>query len=108
LGTLRLYGLRHQELLPITFQLSLERSFPSRRFSYQFFQPLEPQKVAALGRQSLVFYLSGVVGIAATLLQLYNAVVLNAFWPFFTAIVLQLIGAMFQFARMILRPPEEQ
>jgi hypothetical protein len=30
----------------------------------------------------------------------------GAFWPFFSGIVLQLIGAMFQFARMIFLPPE--
>jgi len=41
-------------------------------------------KVAALSRR--FFYLSGAVGIAVTLLQLYNAVFLNAFWPFLTAI----------------------
>jgi hypothetical protein len=38
----------------------------------------------------------------ATLLQLYNAAWLGAFWPFFTRIVVQPIAAMFQFARMIL------
>jgi hypothetical protein len=33
------------------------------------------------------------------LLQLYNAAFLGAFWPFFAGIVL--LGALFQFARMI-------
>jgi hypothetical protein len=52
-----------------------------------------------------VFYLFGILGVASTLLQLWNAVWLGAFWPFFTGIVFQLIAAMFQFARMILMLP---
>jgi len=55
---------------------------------------------------NFIFYFVATLGIAATLLQLYNAAFLGAFWPFFTGIVLQLIGAMFQFARMILQSPE--
>ena len=60
------------------------------------------QRVSA----NFIFYFVATLGIAATLLQLYNAAFLGAFWPFFTGIVLQLIGAMFQFARMILQPPK--
>ena len=55
---------------------------------------------------NFIFYLFATLGIGATLLQLCNAVWFGAFWPFFSGIVLQLIGAMFQFARMILLPPE--
>src|SRR6266568_1247585 len=50
----------------------------------------------------VVSYLFGTFGTAAILLQLYNAVFLGAFWPFFTSIIFQLVTAMFQFARMIL------
>ena len=53
-----------------------------------------------------VFLLFGVFGIAANLLQLFNVAVLGVFWPFFTAIVVQVVTAMFQFARMILLLPE--
>jgi|SRR5437667_5961466 len=53
-----------------------------------------------------VFYLFGILGIAAMLLQLYNTAFLHRFWPFFAGIIFQLITAMFQFARMILLPPE--
>jgi hypothetical protein len=55
---------------------------------------------------NFIFYFFATLGIAAMLLQLFNAVFLGAFWPFFTGIVLQLVGAMFQFARMILTLPE--
>jgi len=55
---------------------------------------------------NFIFYLFAALGTAATLLQLYNAALLGAFWPFFAGITLQLVAAMFQFARMILLPPE--
>ena len=55
---------------------------------------------------NLVFYVSASLGSGAMLLQLYNAAFLGAFWPFFSGIVLQLVGAMFQFGRMI-RPGHE-
>jgi len=53
-----------------------------------------------------IFYLFGLFGITATLLQLYNAACLGVFWPFFAGIVYQLITAMAQFARMIVLLPE--
>src|SRR5262245_50419056 len=54
----------------------------------------------------LIFFLFGVFGVAAMLLQLYNIAWLDAFWPFFAGIVYQLVTAMAQFARMILLLPE--
>src|SRR5215475_10034032 len=53
-----------------------------------------------------ISYLAGAFGMAALLLQLYNIVLLAAFWPFFAGIVYQLVTAMAQFARMILLLPE--
>lgn len=55
---------------------------------------------------NLIFHVVATLGIGATLLQLYNAAFLGAFWPFFTGIVVQLVAAIFQFARMILVPPQ--
>jgi hypothetical protein len=55
---------------------------------------------------NFIFYLAASIGTSATLLQLYNAAFLGAFWPFFAGIVLQLVFAMFQFGRMI-RPRRE-
>lgn len=54
----------------------------------------------------LIFLLFGVFGAAAMLLQIYNIVLRDAFWPFFAGIVYQLITATAQFARMILLLPE--
>jgi hypothetical protein len=55
---------------------------------------------------NFIFYSFTVLGWGAVLLQLFNVVLLGAFWPFFTGIVLQLVAAMLQFARMILSSPE--
>jgi hypothetical protein len=46
------------------------------------------------------------MGTGAMLLQFFNIAILNAFWPFFTGIVVHLLATTFQFARIILLPPE--
>jgi hypothetical protein len=38
--------------------------------------------------------------------NIFNIAILNTFWPFFTGIVVHLLAAMFQFARIILLPRE--
>ncbi len=43
---------------------------------------------------------------AVCLLQLYNVTTLAAFWPYFGAIVSMLLGAMYQFVRLILIPQQ--
>jgi hypothetical protein len=42
--------------------------------------------------------------IAVCLLQLFNVTILDSFWPFFGAIVAPLLGAMYQFMRLVLVP----
>ena len=66
------------------------------------FRSLRVREIQRERSTRFIFYLFGVFGIAANLLQLFNAAVLGALWPFFTAIVVQVVTAMFQFARMIL------
>jgi hypothetical protein len=58
------------------------------------------------GGSPFVFYGSSVVGIAVTLLQLYNAITLKLFWPFFAAIATLLLLAMLQFVRLVLAEHE--
>jgi hypothetical protein len=70
------------------------------------FRRLDLRQIQRERATRFVFYLFGTFGTAAILLQLYNTAFLGAFWPFFTAIIFQLVTAMFQFARMILLPPE--
>jgi len=75
--------------------------------SMTIFRRLTLRRLQSYGRAThFVFNLFGILGTAVTLLQLYNAAILGAFWPFFTGIVFQLTAAMFQFMRIILMPPE--
>jgi len=70
------------------------------------FRRLDLRQLQSYGRAThVVFYLFGILGTAATVLQLYNVITLGVFWPFFTGIVFQLTTAMFQFMRIILIPP---
>jgi len=55
---------------------------------------------------NFIFYLFAVLGWGAILLQLCNVALLGAFWPFFAGIVLQIVAAMLQFARMIFSSPK--
>jgi hypothetical protein len=53
------------------------------------------------GGSPIVFYSGSAVGIAVTLLQLYNAITLKTFWPFLAAIATLLLLAMLQFVRLV-------
>jgi len=72
----------------------------------KLFRRLDLREIQRERVTRFVFYLFGTLGIAANLLQLYNAALLGVFWPFFTGIVVQLLTAIFQFARMILLRPD--
>ena len=75
--------------------------------SMTIFRRLHLRQLQSYGRAThFVFNLFGILGTAVMLLQLYNAAILGAFWPFFTGIVFQLTAAMFQFMRIILMPSE--
>jgi hypothetical protein len=65
------------------------------------FRGVSSEDLRAAG-SPLVFYSSSIVAIAVTLLQLYNAIVLKTFWPFFAAIATFLSLAMLQFIRLVL------
>jgi hypothetical protein len=69
------------------------------------FRRLDSMQLESVRGTGFGFYLFGVLGIGAVLLQFFNIAILNAFWPFFTGIVVHLLAAMFQFARIILLPP---
>ncbi|HEY6070084.1 MAG TPA: hypothetical protein VIU85_01840 [Chthoniobacterales bacterium] len=61
-----------------------------------------PEEFRAGGGSLAIFYSSSVIAIAVTLLQLYNAIVLKTFWPFFAGIATQLVLAILQFIRLVL------
>ena len=70
------------------------------------FRRLDRREIQRDGGTRIMLSFFGVLGIAVTVLQAYNIVFLGAFWPFFAAIVYQLVTAVVQFARMILLLPE--
>jgi len=72
------------------------------------FRQLDPLQLQSVRGTGFGFYLFGILGAGAVLLQFCNIAIFNAFWPFFTGIVVHLLAAMFQFARIILLPPEPQ
>ncbi|MCC7309599.1 MAG: hypothetical protein IT173_18710 [Acidobacteria bacterium] len=63
-----------------------------------------PGSLRAAGSGSFVSYSLVSVLIAVCLLQLWNAIVGSAFWPYFSAILALIIGAVFQFVRLVLKP----
>jgi hypothetical protein len=65
-----------------------------------------PERAKKAGASRLLFYPIAVLGTAVMLLQVYNIAFLNAFWPFYAAIVFQLVVAIVQFARFIVLPPQ--
>jgi hypothetical protein len=75
---------------------------PGSRAATRGFRRADVQRLQG-AHGNFIFYFFATLNTGAMLLQFYNTIFL---WPFFTGIVLQLVGAMFQFARMILALPE--
>jgi hypothetical protein len=74
--------------------------------SSRSFRRLDPQQLRRERAAGLPFYLFSILGAGVMLLQFFNIAILNAFWPFFTGIIVHLLAGMTQFARIILLPPE--
>ena len=80
--------------------------FAVRDYDIQNLRRLDSQQLQSALATGVVFYLFAIAGTGAMLLQFFNIAILNAFWPFFTGIVVHLLAAIFQFARIILLPSE--
>lgn len=65
-----------------------------------------PGQLQAAGGRKFISYTLFVLLTAVCILQVWNAVTLGAFWAFFGAIVALLLGAMYQFVRLILTPQQ--
>ena len=59
------------------------------------------RELITAGSRRWIFVSSGLLGVAATLLQLYNVIRLQTFWPFFAAIATWLSLAMIQFVLLV-------
>lgn len=62
------------------------------------------QQLRAAGGGRVMSYTLFVLLAAICILQLWNVATSGAFWPFFGAILLLLLGAMYQFVRLVLKP----
>jgi hypothetical protein len=65
-----------------------------------------PGQLEAAGGTKYTSYTLLALLIAVCLLQLLNVTLLASFWPFFGAIVAPLLGAMYQFMRLVLIPQQ--
>lgn len=78
------------------------------QFISRSFRTLSRDQLYASGSRRWIFYSSGVVGVAATLLQLYNVIRLQTFWPFFAVIATWLWLGMIQFVLLVTARPEPE
>ena len=77
---------------------------PSAIFIVRTLLGFAPGQLEAAGGTRFTSYMLVALLTAVILLQLCNLVTLAAFWPFFGAIVALLLGAMYQFVRLVLSP----
>jgi hypothetical protein len=68
----------------------------------QTFRRLGPARLNAVPGGNVVFLSTSVASVTVALLQLFNAISLGAFWPFFLDIVFWMLMALLQFARLVL------
>ena len=84
--------------------LSVAFAVPFGISTMQGMRALRSGELGPPGTWRLLLYGIGILAIGAMLLQIYNVVVLNAFWAFFATIVVQLVAGIIQFVRLILLP----
>ena len=63
-----------------------------------------PGALRAAGSGSFASFALFSILVGVCLLQVWNATVGSAFWPYFGAILALIIGAIFQFVRLVLKP----
>ncbi|TAN03018.1 MAG: hypothetical protein EPN40_00870 [Rhodanobacteraceae bacterium] len=73
---------------------------------WKVFADFPVQELETTGASRLTFYGGAAAGMAVMLLQVVNAWILAAFWPFFMTIVLAILSSTLQFMRLILNRRE--
>jgi hypothetical protein len=71
------------------------------QFLSQTYRAFSREELKRSGSRRWIFYSASVAGTAATLLQLYNVIRLQTFWPFFAMIATWLCLAMIQFVLLV-------
>ncbi len=69
------------------------------------YRTFSKEELATSGSKRWIFYTSAALGIAATVLQIYNVITAQTFWPFFAMIATLLCLAMVQFVLLVTAPP---
>jgi hypothetical protein len=77
------------------------------QFLSRTYRAFSREELKRSGSSKWIFYSASVAGIAATLLQLYNVIRLQTFWPFFAMIATWLCLAMIQFVLLVTARHEE-
>jgi hypothetical protein len=80
--------------------------FPYATMIFKNLLRFAPGQLKAAGGGKFASYTLFALLTAVSLLQLCNVTTLAAFWPFFGAIVSLLLGAMYQFVRLVLIPQQ--
>jgi hypothetical protein len=65
------------------------------------YRALSREELKATGSRRWIFYSASTLGIAVTVLQIYNVIRLQTFWPFFAMIATWLSLAMVQFVLLV-------
>ena len=84
--------------------LSLALMVPFGLSTMKGVRAIQSGGLSIVGTSRLLLHGLGILALVATLLQVYNVVVLNAFWAFFATIVVQLVAGILQFVFLILLP----
>jgi hypothetical protein len=82
--------------------------FPYATIILRTLHSFAPGQLHAAGGTKFTSYTLLTLLTAVGLLQLYNIAILAAFWPFFGGIVAMLLGAMYQFVRLVLTPQQSR
>jgi hypothetical protein len=72
------------------------------------FRGLTRQQLYGSTSRRWIFFSSGVIGAVATLLQLYNVIRLQTFWPFLAVISTWLWLAIVQFVLLVFAAPDQR
>lgn len=74
----------------------------------QTYRAFSREELKTFGSRRWIFYSASLLGIGATLLQLYNVIRLQTFWPFFAMIATWLTLAMVQFVLLVTAPHQPE
>jgi len=91
---------------PTTWRLSSVFSFVlivwiARSYGATYRRFFSQKEFKASGGRSAIFFTGSLAAIAVTVLQIYNVITLQTFWPFFAVIATFLVLAMLQFILLV-------